>query len=101
MTFEGETVAKVRRAFIESVDDYLTFCKQRGEAPEKPFSGKFVARISPEIHRRVSEIAARTGKSLNQLVADALSQLAGERDATRPREHAAGPAKKRRRPAKK
>jgi HicB family len=28
--------------FESSIDDYLAFCKQRGEEPNKPFSGQFV-----------------------------------------------------------
>ena len=38
ITFEGATVDEVQKAFRESVDDYLDFCAQRGESPEKPFS---------------------------------------------------------------
>jgi predicted HicB family RNase H-like nuclease len=36
ITFQGDTVKAVRAAFVESVDDYLAFCKERGEKPEKP-----------------------------------------------------------------
>lgn len=39
ITFEGETVKALRQAFQDSVDDYLEFCQERGEKPEKPFSG--------------------------------------------------------------
>ena len=38
ITFEGESVDEIQKAFRESVDDYLDFCAQRGESPEKPFS---------------------------------------------------------------
>ena len=41
ITFQGESVGELRKAFEESIDDYLAFCKARGEEPEKPFSGKF------------------------------------------------------------
>lgn len=36
VTFQGKTVAEARKAFQDSVDDYLAFCAERGEAPEKP-----------------------------------------------------------------
>lgn len=49
--FQGETVAKAKKSFEESVDDYLNFCASRSEAPEKPFSGKFMVRIPPALHR--------------------------------------------------
>jgi len=40
ITFEGETVDELRNAFLDSVEDYLAFCTERGEEPEKPYSGK-------------------------------------------------------------
>lgn len=44
LCFEGASVEEVQQAFRKSVDDYLAFCAERGESPEKPFSGKFVVR---------------------------------------------------------
>lgn len=72
ITFQGESLSSVKKAFRESVDDYLAFCKQRGEEPDKPFSGQFVTRIPPELHRRVNAAAALAGKSLNAWVAEQL-----------------------------
>ncbi len=40
ITFQGTCVAEIRQAFIDSIEDYLELCKERGEEPEKPFSGK-------------------------------------------------------------
>ncbi len=39
ITFQARSVDDLRKAFHDSVDDYLTFCAERGEKPEKPFSG--------------------------------------------------------------
>jgi len=75
VTFQGETVGKLRKAFHESVDDYLEFCAARGEEPEKPYSGKFVVRVEPELHKTLAIRARKDGKSLNSLVTDALSKL--------------------------
>jgi len=75
VTFQGETVGKLRKAFHESVDDYLEFCAARGEEPEKPYSGKFVVRVEPELHKTLAIRARKDGKSLNSLVNDALSKL--------------------------
>lgn len=72
ITFQGDSVAEVKKAFQESVDDYLEFCKKRGEAPDKPFSGQFVTRIPPELHRQVNVAALLSGKSLNAWVAEQL-----------------------------
>lgn len=72
ITFQGESVTELKQAFHESVDDYLAFCKQRGEAPDKPFSGQFVTRIPPDLHRQVNVAAALSGKSLNAWVTEQL-----------------------------
>jgi predicted HicB family RNase H-like nuclease len=72
ITFQGKAVAELRKAFRDSVDDYLAFCAERGEDPDKPFSGQFVTRISPELHRRATLAAFRAGKSLNAWVAEQL-----------------------------
>jgi predicted HicB family RNase H-like nuclease len=72
ITFEGDSVAEVTRAFHDSVDVYLELCAERGEEPEKPFSGHFVLRIDPKLHRAISHAAEERGVSLNSLVEGAL-----------------------------
>ncbi len=72
ITFQGDSVAEVIRAFHDSVDDYLEFCAGRGENPEKPFSGQFVLRIDPQLHRVMSHAAEERGVSLNSLVEEKL-----------------------------
>lgn len=72
ITFQGQTVAELKTAFQESIEDYLAFCKKRGEEPNKPFSGQFVTRIPPELHRQVNLAARVSGKSLNAWVAEQL-----------------------------
>lgn len=72
ITFEGMSVEELRREFRDSVDDYLEFCESRGEEPEKPFSGKFLMRVSGELHRQAAVSAAAEGESLNAWVARAI-----------------------------
>lgn len=74
ITFQGTTVEEVRQAFRDSVDDYLDFCAQLGQPPEKPFTGKFMLRLSPDLHRRAYIAARVAGKSLNAWVADRLDE---------------------------
>jgi predicted HicB family RNase H-like nuclease len=38
ITFQGRSVSELKKALAGSVEDYLAFCRERGEAPEKPFS---------------------------------------------------------------
>jgi predicted HicB family RNase H-like nuclease len=75
ITFEGETVEELKQAFKDSVEDYLEFCAERGEDPEKPFSGKFVVRVEPELHKIMTIEARKEGKSLNSWVNDALTKV--------------------------
>ena len=74
ITFQGRSVDEIELAFRESVDDYLSFCAERGEAPDKPFSGRLMLRLPKDLHRDVFVGARRTGKSLNQFVVDRLRQ---------------------------
>jgi predicted HicB family RNase H-like nuclease len=75
ITFEGKDVEELRQAFHDSVDDYLAFCAARGEDPEKPYSGRFVIRVDPELHKNIVVEARKRGKSLNSWVSDALSKV--------------------------
>ena len=77
ITFQGESVQELKRAFAESVDDYLAFCKERGEAPEKPFSGQFIVRTEPSLHRAMAATAKRAGLSLNRWVTSTLERAVG------------------------
>ena len=61
------------------VADVVTDLEANGESiPEplstKEFSGKFLVRIPPELHRRLALEAAESGISLNRLTSDKLSR---------------------------
>jgi predicted HicB family RNase H-like nuclease len=74
ITFQGSSAAELKQALAESIEDYLEFCRSRGEEPEKPFSGQFVVRAEPALHRAVSTAASREGVSLNKWVTAALER---------------------------
>lgn len=71
--FHGESVAELRTAFEEAVDDYLATCEKTGRSPQKPYSGKLMLRIPPELHARAAMMAEAHGKSLNQWAAEVLA----------------------------
>ncbi|CAG0996419.1 hypothetical protein MTYP_02584 [Methylophilaceae bacterium] len=53
ISFHGESVAELRAAFEEAVDDYLETCKKLGREPSKPYSGQFRLRLPPNyMHAR-------------------------------------------------
>ena len=53
ITFQGESVAELQQAFADSVEDYLAFCAERGEKPEKPFSDSFLSQPHPKLHQQI------------------------------------------------
>ena len=79
ITFQGNAVKALKKAFTDSIDDYLAFCAERGEEPEKPFSGKFNVRLEPELHREAYIAAKATHMSLNSWVALAIRHEAHAR----------------------
>lgn len=72
VTFQGKSVDEIEQSFRDSIDDYLDFCRDRGEEPDKPFSGKLVLRMSPELHHKVFVKASKSGKSVNKWISDTL-----------------------------
>jgi predicted HicB family RNase H-like nuclease len=77
LTFSGRSVDELRSEFVFTVEEYLAYCASRGLEPEKPFSGKFLIRVSPELHRAISIAAAAADKSLNSWVNEVLEDAAG------------------------
>jgi predicted HicB family RNase H-like nuclease len=72
--FHANSVPELHAAFEEAVDDYLQTCKQVGKAAQKPYSGKIMLRVPPEIHARAAMLAEAHGKSLNSWVMDLLAR---------------------------
>lgn len=72
--FDGKTVTQLKQRFQVAVDHYLWGSKELGVEPQKPFSGKLLLRVPPELHARASVAAEVAGISLNQWAAKALEQ---------------------------
>jgi predicted HicB family RNase H-like nuclease len=73
ITFQGKTVDEIKQAFRDSVEDYLDYCAKLGQTPEKPFTGKFMLRIPPELHRKVYVAAKQSGGSINAWIKEQLT----------------------------
>jgi predicted HicB family RNase H-like nuclease len=78
VTFKGETVPEAKQAFQDSVDNYLDFCIDLDQAPDKPFSGKLPFRTTPERHRQLFLAATKSGKSINAWMDEVLTKAADE-----------------------
>ncbi len=74
ITFQGTSVQELEKAFKDSVDDYLDWCKERGESPDKPYSGELRLRMSQELHSQLAQSAELRGQSLNSFIVDKLSK---------------------------
>ncbi|MYC05924.1 MAG: type II toxin-antitoxin system HicB family antitoxin [Chloroflexi bacterium] len=72
--FEGTSVEDLNKEFRFSIDDYLAMCAERGQEPDKPFSGRIPLRISPEVHRAANAVAKSEGKSLNAWLAETIER---------------------------
>jgi len=72
--FHADSVADLRRAFHEAVYDYIETCTKVGKEPQKPYSGRVMFRINPEVHRKVALAAELSGKSLNQWAEDVMDR---------------------------
>ena len=77
ITFQGKSVDDLRRAFEDSVEDYLAFCAERGEEPNQPFSGWFTIHLSPEQQRKVILAAEKAGAGVDKWVAEVLDRAVG------------------------
>ena len=71
-----EAALKGIRAIVEEVLGDMIKNKETPPQPLslRPFSGKFVVRIPPEVHRELAIRAAEEGISLNRFISSKLSQ---------------------------
>ncbi|MGE6743387.1 type II toxin-antitoxin system HicB family antitoxin [Allorhizobium pseudoryzae] len=74
--FHADTVSGLKEAFHEAVDDYLDTCEKLGRSPHKPYSGKVMFRIDPDVHARAAKAAELSGKSLNEWAGEVLAKAA-------------------------
>lgn len=74
VTFHGDSVDDVRKAFQESVDFYLESCRERGEEPNRTYSGKLLLRLPSEVHAAIARAAEADKQSINQWAVEHLSK---------------------------
>ena len=73
VTFQGRSIDELKKALADSVEGYLEFCADKGKTPEKPYSGVVNVCMSPELHQRIAQEAARAGMSLNDWAVQVLT----------------------------
>lgn len=77
VNFKGRSMVELKKEFAKSMEVYFDFCKERDEEPEQPFSGKFILRVDPAVHRAITRAADREGTSINNWAEETLAKAAG------------------------
>ncbi len=72
VTFEAKSAKELEREFRKSVDVYIEMCEKHGEDPDRPFSGRFVLRLEPELHRRLYALSQVQETSINTAAVQAI-----------------------------
>ncbi len=72
ISYEGSTAQDLIEDFHVAVDQYLAYCADNHQEPEKAYMGNFRVQISPELHKLIAEYAAQKQMPLNSLVEKAL-----------------------------
>lgn len=75
----GQDEAEVYRKLCTAVEDWVKILVSDGKVlppatAGRNYSGRFVVRVSPELHQRAALKAMARNESLNQFVAAALAQ---------------------------
>lgn len=74
ISFEGVSFEELEESFHAALDSYLEWCTERGEEPNRAFSGNFPVRTDPELHRDAAIEAKRRGLSLNAFVSECIEK---------------------------
>lgn len=79
LSWLAESPESALKGIREVVEDVIKDMESNGESPPEPlscrkFSGKFIVRIPPEVHRNLAIEAEEEGISLNRLVSAKLSR---------------------------
>jgi predicted HicB family RNase H-like nuclease len=80
LTFEGKSYDELHDAFVEAIEDYLEWCVESGEEPDRPYSGNVLVRMEPSLHRTLARAAAARDESLNLFVVSVLKEAVSEQE---------------------
>ena len=72
ITFEGISVAELKDAFKEAMEDYIETCKSIGKSPDKTYKGVFNVRVPASLHKKAAIFALQHRITLNDFVKTAL-----------------------------
>ena len=73
VTFEGQSVSELKKAFKEAIEDYLLTCKKLNKTPEKTYKGSFNVRASTNLHREAAYAALQKNVTMNDFIKGAIT----------------------------
>ncbi len=73
ITFQGKTVDEIEKAFQDSIDTYIDWCKSRNIQPEKPFSGDLHIKLSQKAHEQLAQEAFERNMNLDSFIVQKLT----------------------------
>ena len=81
----GSNEAEVYRQLCDIVDEWISIHEQEGRPlpapqlpPDRKFSGRFMLRINPQLHKALAIRSLQSGKSLNSYLSEKLEEVAGD-----------------------
>ncbi|MBA7581640.1 hypothetical protein ES708_23548 [subsurface metagenome] len=63
---------ELEKAFKYMVDEHIKDCKKEGIPVEKSYKGNLNVRLSPQLHKKITQKALLKGVSLNKLINETL-----------------------------
>jgi len=80
----GQDETKVYRQLCRIVDEWIAVHEQEGRPlpdpqipPGRKFSGRFMLRIKPQLHKTLAIRSLQAGKSLNSYLVEKLEEVSG------------------------
>ena len=83
ISFQGASVDELEADFRAAVDDYLSLCAEDGIEPQRPYSGRFVLRLQPATHGKVTAAARLAHTSMNNWIVEAIQMRLDAENARR------------------
>jgi predicted HicB family RNase H-like nuclease len=74
ITFQGKSVSELKRAFKDSIEDYLDFCKERNEEPDNPFLESGVVYIPQKLQKKIYRKALESNLNIDTWVTKVLEK---------------------------
>ncbi|MGA2296582.1 MAG: type II toxin-antitoxin system HicB family antitoxin [FCB group bacterium] len=73
ITFQGSSISELKKAFKDSIDDYIDFCLARKEKPDTPFSGLLTFHIPLQKQKEIYNKAKTSGKKFDEWILQKLN----------------------------